>query len=97
MLPLALQLQSKPPRNIRSDQVVFPWHFEALKSAWRRSCSRAGLSDLRFRDLIQEAASWFFENGLNVMEVAAFKGHNSLRMLNKVYATRAEDLSLKLN
>ena len=43
-----------------------------------QACLKAGFSDHRFRDLTQEAASWFFENGLNVMDVAAFKGHNGL-------------------
>ena len=70
--PLALELQGELPRNIRSDQVVFPWHFEALKSTWRRACYRAGISVLRFRDLIQEATPRFFEKGLNVMEVACY-------------------------
>ena len=48
--PQALELLGGLPRNIRSDQVVFPLHFEALKSSWRRACSRAGISDLRFHD-----------------------------------------------
>ncbi len=34
----ALEPQGDLPRNIRSDQVVFPLHHGALKSAWRRAC-----------------------------------------------------------
>ena len=57
--PQAMELLRELPRNIRGDQVVFPIHYEALKSAWRRACSRAGISNLRFHDLRHEAASRF--------------------------------------
>jgi integrase len=94
--PQALELLRELPRNIRGDQVVFPLHYEALKSAWRRACSRAGISNLRFHDLRHEATSRFFEKGLNVMEVAAITGHKDLRMLQRYTHLRAEDLALKL-
>ena len=94
--PLAMELLGDLPRNIREDQVVFPFHFEALKSSWRRACCRAGISDLRFHDLRHEATSRFFEKGLNVMEVAAITGHKDLRMLQRYTHLRAEDLALKL-
>ena len=94
--PQALELLRDLPRNIRGDQAVFPLHFEALKSSWRRACSRAGISDLRFHDLRHEATSRFFEKGLNVMEVAAITGHKDLRMLQRYTHLRAEDLARKL-
>ena len=34
--PQALELLRDLPRNIVEDQVVFPLHFEALKSSWRK-------------------------------------------------------------
>ena len=95
--PQALELLRELPRNIRGDQVVFPIHYEALKSAWRRACDRAGISNLRFHDLRHEATSRFFEKGLNVMEVAAITGHKDLRMLQRYTHLRAEELALKLN
>jgi integrase len=95
--PQALKLLRELPRIIKSDQVVFPLHYEALKSAWRRACERAGISDLRFHDLRHEATSRFFEKGLNVMEVAAITGHKDLRMLQRYTHLRAEKLALKLN
>jgi integrase len=94
---LALELLRDLPGNISSDQVVFPLHFEALKSSWRRACCRRGISDLRFHDLRHEATSRFFEKGLNVMEVAAITGHKDLRMLQRYTHLRAEDLALKLS
>ena len=94
--PQALEFLKDLPRNIRSDQVVFPLHFEALKSSWRRACSKAGINNLRFHDLRHEATSRFFEKGLNVMEVAAITGHKDLRMLQRYTHLRAEDLARKL-
>ena len=40
-----------------------------------------GITELRFHDLRHEATSRFLEKGLNVMEVAAIKGHKDIRML----------------
>ncbi len=94
--PLALELLRELPRNIRGDQVVFPLHYEALKSAWRRACTKASIANLRFHDLRHEATSRFFEKGLNVMEVAAITGHKDLRTLQRYTHLRAEDLALKL-
>ena len=95
--PQALELLRELPRNIRGDQVVFPIHYEALKSAWRRACDRAGISNLRLYDLRHEATSRFFEKGLNVMEVTAIAGHKDLRMLQRYTHLRAEDLARKLS
>ena len=94
--PQAMELLRELPRNIRGDQAVFPLHFEALKSSWRRACSRADISDLRFHDLRHEATSRFFEKGLNVIDMAAITGHKDLRMLQRYTHLRAEDLALKL-
>ena len=47
---------------------------EALKRAFIRTADRAKLEDFRFHDLRHEAASRFFEKGLNVMEAAAVTG-----------------------
>ena len=94
--PVARELLRDLLRNKSPDHLVFPIHYEALKSAWRRACSRAGIIDLRFHDLRHEATSRFFEKGLNVMEVAAITGHKDLRMLQRYTHLRAEDLALKL-
>ena len=94
--PVALELLRDLLRNKNPDQLVFPIHYEALKSAWRRACDRAEISDFRFHDLRHEAASRFFEKGLNVMEVAAITGHKDLRMPQRYTHLRAEDLALKL-
>ena len=94
--PVARELLRDLLRNKSPDHLVFPIHYEALKSAWRRACERAGIIDLRFHDLRHEATSRFFEKGLNVMEVAAITGHKDLRMLQRYTHLRAEDLARKL-
>ncbi|MBE0574099.1 site-specific integrase [Candidatus Dojkabacteria bacterium] len=90
----AIAILQSIPRHISGR--VFPIHFEALKSLWRRATLRAGLDDLHFHDLRHEATSRLFEHGLNVMEVASITGHKDLRMLQRYTHLRAEDLAKKL-
>ena len=59
----------------------FPVTPNGFRLAWDRLRSRAGLSDLRFHDLIHEAISRFFELWLNIPEVAVISGHKDPRML----------------
>ena len=94
--PQALELLRDLPKDIREDQVVFPMHFEALKSSWRRACCKACISDMRFHDLRQEATSRFFEKGLNVMDVSAITGHKDLRILQRYTHLWVEDPARKL-
>ena len=94
--PQALEPQGDLPKNIRYDQVVCPLNYRALKSGWRRACSRAGTIDLRFHDLRHEATSRLFEKGLDVMGVAAITGHKDLRMPQRYTYLRVEDLARKL-
>ena len=82
------------PRDISGR--VFPIHFEALKSLWRRAMKRADIVDLRFHDLRHEATSRFFELGLNVVEVGTITGHKDLKILQRYTHLRAGDLAKKL-
>jgi len=91
---LARETLSQLPRDISG--MVFPIHFEALKSLWQRICKKLELKDLRFHDLRHEATSRFFEKGLNVMEAAAITGHKDLKMLQRYTHLKASDLARKL-
>ena len=91
---LAKKTLAELPRDISG--LVFPIHFEALKSLWNRICRKLDIEDLRFHDLRHEATSRFFEKGLNVMEVAAITGHKDTKTLSRYTHLRAEDLSRKL-
>ena len=66
---VALKLLGELPREVSDAHLLFPLHYEALKSAWRKACQRAAISNLRFHDLRHEATTRFFEKGLTVMEV----------------------------
>jgi len=52
------------------------WGYEAtsITNAFRRQCKKLNIEDLHFHDLRHEAASRFFEKGLNVTEVAKITG-----------------------
>ena len=58
-------------------QRILPTNYEAVKSAWRRLCLRAGIEQLRFHDLRHEAISRWFDAGLTIPEVALLSGHKT--------------------
>jgi integrase len=68
----------------------------SVRLAFTRATARAALPNLRFHDLRHEAASRFFEKGLNVMEAASVTGHKDLRMLKRYTHLDASKLALKL-
>lgn len=90
----AIAVLSALPRAISGR--VFDTTAMAVKLAFPRACKRAGIEDLHFHDLRHEAASRFFEHGLNIMEVASITGHKDLKMLKRYTHLRAEDLAKKL-
>ena len=77
---------------------VFSLQAESMSQAFERAClpHRANILDIRFHDLRHEGTSRLFEKGLNVMEVAAITGHQTLEMLKRYTHLRAEDLVKKL-
>lgn len=76
---------------------VFPVSMEALKQAWERVRTRAGLEDFHFHDLRHEAISRFCEMGLTLPEVALISGHKDPRMLFRYVNLRPADLAQKLS
>lgn len=79
-------------------ELLYRWKTpEGLKSAWRRLRQEAGIQGLRFHDLRHEAASRFFEKGLNQFQVAAITGHKTLQMLKRYTHLRATDLAKLLD
>jgi integrase len=51
----------------------------SIKTAWRATCRRAGISDLRFHDLRHEAGSRLVEGGWPLHYVQAMLGHSNLK------------------
>jgi integrase len=93
LTPLAVQTLLSLPRS--SDR-VFPLAPGAVRQAWDRLITRAGIKDLRLHDLRHEAVSRFFEYGLTVPEVALISGHRDPRMLARYTHLRPEKVAEKL-
>jgi len=64
--------------------------------AIKRKPSPAFLADVHFHDTRHEAASRLADKLSNVLELSAVTGHKDLRMLQRYYHPRAEDLAKKL-
>ena len=80
--------------------LLVPVEKQALHSAFRTACRRAGIDDYRWHDLRHEALSRFAERGdLSVLELAAISGHksaSSLKMLQVYVQFHASKLAEKL-
>jgi len=97
LIPLssrAVLILSDLPRSI--DGRVFPTTQQAVVQCFTRACKRAGIEGLRFHDLRHEAASRFFEKGLDIMEVAAITGHKTLSTLRRYVHLKPDNLARKL-
>ena len=90
----AIAVLQELPRSI--DGRVFPITANSLKAAWQRAVARTGLADLRFHDLRHTATSRLAAKLPNVIELGAVTGHKDVRMLQRYYHCRAEDLALKI-
>lgn len=75
---------------------LIPISFFAVAAAFGRAVSRAGIVDLRFHDLRHTAITRMADKLPNVIELAAVSGHKSLRMLQRYYHPKPEELALKL-
>lgn len=86
-------LEGLRPDADYADRIFHQWSgTDGLKNAWKRLCTRAGVTGLRFHDLRHEAASRLFERGLNQFQVAAITGHKTLQMLKRYTHLRATEL-----
>mgnify|MGYP001252108677 CR=1 FL=1 len=97
-VPLSIKAVQVLTRERQRNDTPFP--FPITANGFRLACDRlrcrAGLSDLRFHDLLHEAISRFFELGLNIPEVAVILSHKDLRMLFRYTHLRAEKIVHKL-
>ncbi|WP_457938823.1 site-specific integrase [Mesorhizobium sp. 10J20-29] len=96
-IPLTLTARDMLLELDRSHLKVFPLTPVALRLAWDRLTTRAGLVDLHFHDLRHEAISRFFEMGLTVPEVASISGHRDIRMLLRYAHADTSRLTAKLD
>jgi len=92
-VPRTIPLSTKA-LSILQDIGQFDIRPSSVSQAFLRSCTRAGIEDLRLHDLRHEAASRLFEKGLTPMQVASITGHQDMKMLQRYTHVRAEDLVL---
>ena len=90
----AIEILRTLPRSISGN--VFPITAEAFKKAFVRACRNANIEDLHFHDLRHEATSRMASLLPNVIELASVTGHQDLKMLQRYYHARPEELALKL-
>ena len=79
-----------------ASNAVFPITHHALAANFVRAVRKAGLANVRFHDLRHTAITQMSAKLPNVIELASVSGHRSLKMLQRYYHTRAEDLARKL-
>ena len=88
--------------GITPHAVAAGWHraVSRARAVYEKECEErkekpdpSFLVNLTFHDLRHEAASRFFEKGLNPMQVAAITGHKTLQMLKRYTHLKAEDLA----
>ncbi|WP_228536096.1 site-specific integrase [Noviherbaspirillum malthae] len=82
------------PRSF--ERRVFPVTPESVKKSFSRACERAGIENVVFHTLRHEATSRLAEKLPNVIELAAVTGHKDLRMLQRYYHPRVDDLIRKI-
>lgn len=90
----AVQTLTSMPRSICG--AIFPITACALAANFDKAVERADLPDLHFHDLRHTAITHMATKLPNLIELAAVSGHKSLKMLQRYYHPRAEDLALKL-
>ena len=96
LIPLSVNATAAIQTLTKSHQRILPTNYQAVKSAWRRLCSRAGIQQLRFHDLRHEAISRWFENGMTLAEVAILSGHRTKSSLLAYAHVKSGDfISLK--
>jgi integrase len=84
--------------SLKSHDLGFIFKVKAgsVSQAFKRSCAKLKIEDLRFHDLRHEATTRLFELGLNVIEVGSITGHRDLKMLNRYTHLKASKLGNKL-
>ncbi|MDN3918737.1 tyrosine-type recombinase/integrase [Roseateles violae] len=94
LLPEALEalkeLQALGP--CEPDDKLVCVSYEALKAAWQRACTRAGIDDLRVHDLRHTAATRLALESGNVFLVKALTGHKDDKMVQRYVNVKADDV-----
>lgn len=82
------------PRTL--DGRVFPVTVDALKQAYERAVSRAGIVDFTFHDLRHDALTRLAKRGFSILELRAISGHTTANMLQRYVSIDASELAVRL-
>ena len=75
-----------------ADERIVDISYDSLRAAWKRACTRAGISDLRIHDLRHTAATRMALSTGNMFLVRALTGHKTLKMLERYVNVSADDV-----
>lgn len=92
--PVCIAMLKGLPRSLHGQ--VFPVSVDALKQAYERAVSRAGVQDFTFHDLRHDALTRLAKRGFSVLELRAISGHTTANMLQRYVSIDAGDLARKL-
>lgn len=93
LTPYACEILDALPEH--EDGLVWGMTPSYITHAFCRTCNALGIEDLRFHDLRHEAASRFFEMGLNIAEVAEITGQ-TFETLQRYTHLKPENIAQKL-
>lgn len=91
--PTAVQVLAELPRT---GLHVLPISANAVRLAFHRFRTRAGIEDLRLHDLRHECVSRLVERGLSIAEVQMVSGHRDVSMLLRYTHLQTADIVMKL-
>lgn len=63
--------------------LFFPYNPTSVAASFTRACKMLGIDDLHFHDLRHECASWLFERGWTIPQVAQVTGHRTWQVLQR--------------
>jgi len=100
LTPLACSIIRKWPRHIKSDLVF--WHgdgkpFKRLTRPFQNACKRAEIKDFTWHDLRHTFASWWVQDGKDIIRLKEVMGHKKVET-TMIYAhLRTQDLHTEMN
>ncbi|MDR1987633.1 MAG: site-specific integrase [Candidatus Peribacteria bacterium] len=89
--------QAEQAGQTRQTKRLFTLKGGRITQEMRKTCEKAGITNLRFHDLRHEATSRLFENtDLDLMEIRSITGHKTLQMLVRYTHLRTARLADRL-
>jgi len=75
---------------------LFPYNPASVSAAWRRSCKKLGIKDLRFHDCRHAGITDLFRKGLPIQLVSIVSGHKDWSNLKRYTQLNAADVHAAL-